>query len=242
MPYWQQCYSSGHGATKELPTHVIALTKRARIYASYRRGVEKWRIPRAAEALPVLLHISLSLFLAGLSTFLFGLNRTIFKVVTAWMGLRVILYTCLLVFPITRKDSPYPTPLSGIFSFCLTGIRYLFFKKFPNFSKFIRKQLPSPDPGEVYIDNFFSYSMTETAEKYAFELNSDIDHDSLLWTFKSLDEDADFEEFFEGHLRLCDSDTGKKLEVEKKFIKPNKEKLSDALNGLMDRTLISNLV
>ena len=216
--------------------------KRARIHAFYRRGVEKWRIPRAVEALPVLLHISLFLFFSGLSTFLFGLNRTIFKVVTTWMGVCVILYTCLSVFPITRKDSPYSTPLSGIFSFCLTGIRYLFFKKFPNFSKFIRKQLPSPDPGEVYIDNFFSHSMTETAEKYAFDLNSDIDHDSLLWTFKSLDEDADFEEFFEGLPRLCDSDTGKKLEVEEKFIKPNKEKLSDALNGLMDRTLISNLV
>src|SRR6267154_136835 len=42
--------------------------------------------------------------------------------------------------------------------------------------------------------------------------------------------------------RLCDSDTGKELELKDKFIEPNKEKLSNALIGLMDRTLISNLV
>ena len=192
------------------------------------------------DAILMLLHISLFPFFAGLAMFIFGLNRTIFKVVTAWMGLSVISYTFLSVLPITRKDSPYSTPLSGIPSFCLSGIRYLFFKTFPNFGESIRKQLPGPDPGEGYIDDSFWHSMAKTAEKYAFELNSDIDHDSLLWTFKSLDEDADFEEFFDGLSRLCDSATGKKLEVEERFIKPNKEKLSDALTGLMNRTLSSN--
>ncbi|KAF8494092.1 hypothetical protein F5888DRAFT_1617316, partial [Russula emetica] len=44
--------------------------KRARIRAFYRRGVQKWRIPRAVEVLPLLLHIALFLFFAGLSVFL----------------------------------------------------------------------------------------------------------------------------------------------------------------------------
>ena len=216
--------------------------KRARIHAFYRRGVEKWQIPRAVEALPVLLHISLFLFFAGLSAFLFGVHRTIFKIVTAWMGVCALLYTSLSVFPITRKDSPYSTPLSGTFSFCLTGIRFLFFQKFPSFSKFIREQLHSPDPEEVYIDDYFSHSMTMTAEEYALKLKPDIDHGSLLRMFQTLDEDAEFEEFFEGLPRLCDSETGKKLKLQTDFIVPNKTKLSDALIGLMDRTLSSNLV
>jgi hypothetical protein len=84
--------------------------------------------------------------------------------------------------------------------------------------------------------------MTKRAEEYAFKLKPDIDHRSLWWTFESLDKDADYEEFFEGLPRLCDSDMGKELEVKNKFIEPNKEKLSNALIGLMDRTLISNLV
>ncbi|KAI0271111.1 hypothetical protein BGY98DRAFT_215851 [Russula aff. rugulosa BPL654] len=210
--------------------------KRARIHAFYRRGIEKSRIPRAVEALPLLLHIALFVFFAGLSTFLYGVNRTIFKIVTAWMGVCVILYACLSVVPVTRKDSPYSTPLSGAFSFCLTAIRYYSFRNFPSFSKFMRDTLPNLDPGQVHIDDFYSRSMTKTAEEYAFKLNSEIDHDSLLWTFQSLDDDAEFEGFFEGLPRLCDSDTGKKLELKEKYIEPNKEKLSKALIGLMDRT------
>ena len=84
--------------------------------------------------------------------------------------------------------------------------------------------------------------MIKTAEEYAFKLNPDIDNGSLLWTFKSLDEDTHIEEFFEGLPRLCDSDTGKELELKSKFIEPNKEELSTALTRLMNRTLMSNLV
>src|ERR1700733_15081803 len=150
------------------------------------------------------------------------------------MGVCALIYTSLSVFPITRKDSPYSTPLSGTFSFCLTGIRYIFFRKFPSFSNFIREQLPSPDPGEVYIDDFFSHSMTRTAEKYAFKLKPGIDHDSLFRMFQSLDEDSEFEEFFEGLPRLCDSETGEKLKLQEEFVGPNKKRLSNALIGLMD--------
>jgi hypothetical protein len=222
--------------------------KQARIRAFYKKGVEKWRIPRAVEVLPILLHISLFLFFAGLSVFLFGVHRTIFKVVTAWIGCIVVSYACLSLFPVIHKNSLYFTPLSVLFSFCLTGIRYLFFlvffrlRSFTHIDNLVDKLHSSRHPGKVHLDDFFSRSMIKTAEEYAFKLKPDIDHESLLWTFKSLDEDAHFEEFFEGLPRLCDSDTGKELKLKEKFIEPNKEKLSNALIGLMDRTLISNLV
>ena len=216
--------------------------KRARVHAFYRRGINQYRIDGTIDASLTLLHVSLFLFFPGLSAFLFGVHRTIFKVVTAWMGVCVILYACLSVFPVTRKDSPYFTPLSGIFSFWLTGIRYLVFRRFPNLGRFIRRQLPSPDPGEVYIDNFFTRSMILTAEQYASKLDPDIDYCSLLWTFDSLDEDAEFEKFFEGLTRLCDSELGEILKLQQNFIRPNQNRLSNALIGLMDRTLSSNLV
>ena len=86
--------------------------------------------------------------------------------------------------------------------------------------------------------------MAKTAEEHAFKLNPDIDHRSLLWTFKSLDDEADFEEFFEGLPLLCDSDTGKELKLKEMFIEEpkNKKKLTSTLIGLMDRTLSSNPV
>ena len=204
--------------------------KRARIHAFFRRGVEVWHIPNAVEALPLLLHTSLFVFFSGLSVFMYTINRTIFKVVTTWIGLCVTLYVCLSIFPIIRKDSPYYTPLSAIFSFFITGIRYLFVKVFPGFHK------RNPDKGYDY----FSPSMIKTAEQHAIKLSPDIDSKSLSLTFDSLDDEADFEEFFEGLPRLCESDTGKKLDLEETFIEPNKMKLSSALIGLMDRTLKPN--
>ena len=211
--------------------------KRARIHAFYRHGVESWHIPRAVEALPLLLHTSLFVFFAGLSVYLYGINRTIFKVVTTWIGGCVILYACLSIFPITGKDSPYYTPLSGAFSFCFTSIRYLFSRMF--LDRFVSRQSGAR---EVWIDNYSSHSTEKTAEKYALELKPDIDSKLLSWTFESLDDEADFEEFFEGLPRLCDSDTGKKLGLKETFIEPNKASLKSALIGLMDRTMMSNPV
>ncbi|KAI0246124.1 hypothetical protein BJV78DRAFT_1135861 [Lactifluus subvellereus] len=66
--------------------------KRARVRAFYADGVEKLHLPWTVEMLPLLLHISLFLFFAGLSVFLFSVNLTIFKVVIAWVGLCVIVY------------------------------------------------------------------------------------------------------------------------------------------------------
>ncbi len=73
-------------------------------------------------------------------------------------------------------------------------------------------------------------------------MDPSIDSDSLLWTLESLDEDADLEKFFEGFPRLCDSETGKELNLQQGFIAPYKTRLSNALIGLMNRTLSSNLV
>jgi hypothetical protein len=219
--------------------------KKARIRAFYKHGVEKLHIPWMIEVLPALLHISLFLFFAGLSVFLFTVHHTIFKVVTSWIALCVILYACLTFLPIIRKDSPYSAPLSASVSFCLTGIRYLFFRllrEFPEFESTICTPLRSHDQGAVHLDDFFSHSMSKTAEQYALKLPPGIDHNSLLWTFESLDEDTDLEKFFEGLPRLCDSETGKKLNLQEGFIGPHKKKLSSVLIELMNRTLSSDLV
>ena len=217
--------------------------KKARIRAFYKNGVEKLQFSWMIELLPTLLHISLFLFFAGLSVFLFSANRTIFKAVTAWIALCVILYACLTLLPIFRKDSPYTAPLSTSVSFCLTGIRYLFFRllqRFPQIDPSIFMILR--DPRGVQLTDFFSHSMSKTAEAFAFKMDPKIDYNSLLWTFDSLDEDEDLERFFERLPRLCDSKTGRDLDLQQGFIRLHKKRLSSALIGLMNRTLPHNLV
>jgi len=85
-------------------------------------------LPWVVEGLPALLHISLFLFFAGLSVFLFSVNYTIFKAMIAWVALCVIVYAYLTVSLIQHKNSPYSVPLSVLVSVCFTGIRSAFFQ------------------------------------------------------------------------------------------------------------------
>ena len=88
--------------------------------------------------------------------------------------------------------------------------------------------------------SLFTHGLVKTAEEYACGLPSKIDYGSLSWTFDSLDQDCELEKFFEGIPSFCNSRV-----VENPmdgFIRPIGRKLSDALIGLMDRTLSSSLV
>jgi hypothetical protein len=209
---------------------------RARLRTFYKLGVEELRIPLNIEWVPMLLHTSLFLFFVGLSVYLFGVHRTIFKVVTAWIGFCIVLYAYLTVLPILHKNTPCYSPHSPWVFYCLTGILHLFIRMFN------RKELPSSDPGEDHEDKHLSHTMDKTAEQYALKLGPNTDNSSLWWTFQTLEEDSDFERFFEGLRRLCDSYTGKTLKLNEEFIEPNKAKLKNALIRLVDRTLSSNLV
>ena len=219
--------------------------KRARIRAFYAKGVEKWYFQKMVEVLPLLLHTSLFLFLAGLAVFLFNVNLSIFKAVMVWIGLCVILYAYLTILPIFHKNSPYSVPLSGLVSFCLTGIRSTFFRlveRFPGLFHIFpsRLQPRNRDPTTVQLLDFFSRSMRTTAEQFAFRMGPEIDFDSLMWTFESLDEDKEFEQFFDGIPGLCDSKmVPNALNT---FIRKEEKMFSSALIGLIDRTLSSNLV
>ena len=87
--------------------------KRVQIRAFFAEGIEKLHLPWAVEALPILLHLSLSLFFGGLAIYLFNINHTVFKVVISWLGICTCLYLCITFMPIFRHDSPYYAPLSS---------------------------------------------------------------------------------------------------------------------------------
>jgi hypothetical protein len=82
--------------------------------------------------------------------------------------------------------------------------------------------------------------MRQTAEYYARKLHHDIDYRALWWTFKSLDEDGERQEFFEGLLGLCSSKAVPN--ALRDFIKPHAKTLADELIELINRTLSSNVV
>ncbi|KAF8258031.1 hypothetical protein EI94DRAFT_1514278, partial [Lactarius quietus] len=76
------------------------LYKRARIRSFFAEGVEKSFLPVVVEALPTLLHLSLSLFFAGLVVFLWNVDITIYKLVLSWVCLCAALYGCTTFIPL----------------------------------------------------------------------------------------------------------------------------------------------
>jgi hypothetical protein len=215
--------------------------KRARIRAFFAEGVERLHLPWAVEALPTLLHLSLFLFFAGLGVYLFGIHKIIFSVVVAWVGLCVIVYAYVTALPIIHKDSPYHAPLSTFIWFCISGVRHSLFD-YPPHSRDTTSSFATCDPEDDRHRGVFTHgpSLVKTAEEHASGLSANIDYRSLSWTFDSLDQDRELELFFEGVPGFCTSSAvANPMEG---FIRPIGRKLSDALIGLMDRTLSSSLV
>ena len=82
--------------------------------------------------------------------------------------------------------------------------------------------------------------MERAAGLFALQLSSDIDYRALSRMLKTLNDDDEYEQFFDALPSLCDS---RALEnAQEAFIRPNKEILSFSLIGMMDRTLLSGLV
>jgi hypothetical protein len=66
------------------------------------------------EALPTLIHVSVSLFFSGLVVLLWNVNLMIFKVVLSWIGLYTVFYGCITFIPIFLPDSPFYSLLTQL--------------------------------------------------------------------------------------------------------------------------------
>ncbi|SJL10847.1 uncharacterized protein ARMOST_14241 [Armillaria ostoyae] len=74
-------------------------------------GLMTWQVPMIIGLLPVLLHISLGLFFAGLSIYLFALDIAIAYIVAAISATAYVAYVACLVLPLFYHNCPYKTPL-----------------------------------------------------------------------------------------------------------------------------------
>jgi len=179
--------------------------KRARIRAFFAEGIEKLHLPWAVETLPALLHISVFLFFAGLVVFLSSVHHTVFSAVLCCMGICAGLYICITLLPIFRHDSPYYTPLTRVAWFCATGISWLVLRALKTVASELHgRKLVSLDSWykisviEHRQSKRFFRGFIEDTEGTAFRLSSDIDVRGLSWTFNSLEEDHELEDFLAG--------------------------------------------
>jgi hypothetical protein len=98
----------------ELTRHRVAPHKRARTRAYMFNGIASFKMSRAVKAMPMLLHISIFLFLAGLIDFMLHVNSTVGKWVLGFISAFSLAYLALTVLPNIYLNCPYSTPMSEL--------------------------------------------------------------------------------------------------------------------------------
>ncbi|KAI0261010.1 hypothetical protein BC834DRAFT_1035039 [Gloeopeniophorella convolvens] len=186
--------------------------KRARIRSFYAEGVEKFRVSWAIDVLPTLLHLSVFLFYAGLSVLLFSIDLIIFKIVVSWVALCLSLYVVITILPAIFPNSPYRTPLSTL---CWMASLYILrppvnvlMHIFDYLSDIFRILIPVWHVFNTFqtgLQVLVMSGMLKSAEKAAMSQPPDTDSRALAWTYDSLDEDHEFEQFLAGVLGLLES-------------------------------------
>ncbi|KAN0137389.1 hypothetical protein V8E53_004834 [Lactarius tabidus] len=104
MQQWARRY-------KELAQHHGAPHRRGRIRAYIFDGIRKFGMARAVATMPLLLHISVFLFFAGLVEFLFPTDSTVSYTTLGLVVAFALAYGILTVSPLLYLNCPYATPL-----------------------------------------------------------------------------------------------------------------------------------
>jgi len=107
---------------------------RARIFSYFYFGLRRFGMHKMVEFIPLLLHMSLLLFFAGLMAFLIPVHRGLMIMTAVLLGLISAAYAYLTVLPIFSSDSPYRTPLSTVVWGSFRHLSVLLHSRLPYFS------------------------------------------------------------------------------------------------------------
>jgi hypothetical protein len=105
VKHWtHRCQKSPHKSGGDLETEI-----RGRF-----RSMIAWGVHEIVEYSPFLLHLSMLLFLIGLSLLIFSINRALTCALAAIAGVAAIVYFIAGFFPLFYPSCPYRTPLTHI--------------------------------------------------------------------------------------------------------------------------------
>ena len=226
-----------------------SLHKRARIRSFFAEGVENSHLSTVVEALPTLIHVSVSLFFAGLAVFLWNVNLTIFTLVLSWIGVCTALYGCITLIPMFRHNSPYYSPLTELARPVVRALLYVFMILYFGFYALVYscslcwKRCSGPLRIFSHPFSWFTHLLRltfMTPKEAILKSSSEIDTRAFTWTFDSLDEDHELDRFFSGLPGFHNSRVLK--EPLHGLNDWQKLTLLEAAIRLLDRTLSSNVL
>ncbi|KAF8493469.1 hypothetical protein F5888DRAFT_828214 [Russula emetica] len=98
----------------ELPLLPRLSSERARVRSYLFLGTLDFGMHHAVEVAPMLLHLSVFLFLIGLAMFFIIINKTVAIVLSIFVGIIGMAYFTLSILPCLYRNCPYGTPVSSI--------------------------------------------------------------------------------------------------------------------------------
>ncbi|KAF7355923.1 hypothetical protein MVEN_00921400 [Mycena venus] len=159
---------------------------RARMSSYLYYGLRRFGMHTVVNIVPLLLHASLFLFFAGLVAFLVPINVPIALVAGGLLALLTAVYSTLTLLPLWSMDCPYRTPISGAFWRIYLGFAALR----RHYKKAADEATGSPAFQPDTVVDAISHRAMEMSPK-----RTDRDYRALVWTVKSLADEAKFEPF-----------------------------------------------
>jgi hypothetical protein len=194
--------------TTQLPS---SPQRRARVRAYLFQGALRFRLGTVANAVPLVLHVSVVLFFAGLVEFLFHVNPVLAYVVLGCIVVGNKVYFLFTVLPLFYRDCPFVTPLSGPLWRLLQALQFAFLSSFRRISeivvpKWTSKRMELKEYVGKCKDRLFR-GLHHDLEKSAMSAGPELDSFSMRWTLNSLREPSELESFIGGIPGFLGSET-----------------------------------
>ncbi|KAI0252558.1 hypothetical protein BJV78DRAFT_344173 [Lactifluus subvellereus] len=205
MQQWSRQYM-------EVSQHPVAPHQRALVRMYLFLGIRDFHMKHAVEAIPVLLHVSVFLFFAGLVDFLLPINKTVAWAFLGYVMLFAVAYIVITILPNLLKNCPYRTPFSGpmwrLWEFLVRAASILV--------QFVLRVFLLCPPWRGAVDGalFSATSVTSTVWRAriagqitapqgwlrsvviaAISAAAQVNKDALTWTIEELDDDRKIEDF-----------------------------------------------
>ncbi|KAJ7624267.1 hypothetical protein DFH06DRAFT_1059126 [Mycena polygramma] len=149
--------------------------RRARVFSFLYFGLRRFGMHVVVDLIPLLLHVSLILFLAGLIAFLVPINEFMVGLISAILAIFLAIYAVMTLLPVLSTDCPYRTPFSGFAWRIIQEAR----KRWPG----------SASPTAAKFDDAMLDMALQSTERR--------DQCALIWTLDSLTDDTELLPFVE---------------------------------------------
>ena len=230
--------------------YLMAVRRRRTLYSQARirqflvEGIRDSGISILVEVMRTGHQLSFVLFAIGLLAYFANIDSVTYQTMLTWFGISGFLYLCMTISGMLRKNSPYHTPLLSIIQVFPRLVLFLYLSAlYSTTQRFRRRSNSASNRFERVLTMLISGETREETElqTFAHKNSQELDSRTLGWTFKSLNQDHEFERFFAGIPDFCNSRAVK--DPKGQLLKLNDEqKLSQALIGFLHRAVTSHLV